>query len=63
MSAADNQWLFRKEDLYRTPSQTMGGSTFSEEKEARAKGVTFIVAVGMHLKLYARSMLPTTVSK
>jgi len=50
MSSSD-QWIFKKEDLYRTPSQTMGGSTYSEEKEARAKGVTFIVSVGMHLKL------------
>ncbi|KAF9279622.1 hypothetical protein BGZ68_007802 [Mortierella alpina] len=49
-SPAENQWLFRKEDLYRTPS-LMSGLSYQHEKESRAKGVTFIMAVGMALKL------------
>ncbi|KAF9961836.1 hypothetical protein BGZ72_001386 [Mortierella alpina] len=49
-STAENQWLFRKEDLYRTPS-LMSGLSYQHEKECRAKGVTFIMAVGMALKL------------
>ncbi|KAF9306423.1 hypothetical protein BGZ74_005968 [Mortierella antarctica] len=46
----DNQWLFKKEDLYRTPS-AQNNIGFREEKESRSKGVLFIITVGMHLKL------------
>ncbi|KAF9403538.1 hypothetical protein BGX21_003033 [Mortierella sp. AD011] len=49
-NASESQWLFRKEDLYRTPS-LMSGLSYQFEKESRSKGVTFIIQVGMHLKL------------
>ncbi|ORZ01816.1 cyclin-like protein [Lobosporangium transversale] len=49
-STTENQWLFRKEDLYRTPS-LMSGLSYQVEKESRMKGVTFIIQVGMYLKL------------
>ncbi|KAI1317158.1 hypothetical protein EDD11_008949 [Mortierella claussenii] len=49
-NAAESQWLFRKEDLYRTPS-LMSGLSYSLEKDSRRRGVTFIIQVGMHLKL------------
>ncbi|KAF9110543.1 hypothetical protein BGX27_006203 [Mortierella sp. AM989] len=49
-STTESQWLFRKEDLYRTPS-LMSGLSYQFEKESRSKGVTFIIQVGMHLKL------------
>ncbi|KAF9925461.1 hypothetical protein BGZ67_008577 [Mortierella alpina] len=55
-STAENQWLFRKEDLYRTPS-LMSGLSYQHEKECRAKGVTFIMAVGMALKLMSEYRL------
>ncbi|KAG0302378.1 hypothetical protein BGZ98_007581 [Dissophora globulifera] len=40
--ASENQWLFSKEDLYRTPT-LVGGLSFQYEKESRNKGVTFII--------------------
>ncbi|KAF9348606.1 hypothetical protein BGX26_012988 [Mortierella sp. AD094] len=49
-NTSESQWLFRKEDLYRTPS-LMSGLSYQFEKESRSKGVTFIIQVGMHLKL------------
>ncbi|KAF9586665.1 thiosulfate sulfurtransferase (rhodanese)-like domain-containing protein 2 [Lunasporangiospora selenospora] len=42
-NTSDSQWLFKKEDLYRTPSQASGMS-YQTEKESRRKGVGFIIA-------------------
>ncbi|KAG0226621.1 cyclin-like protein [Mortierella sp. GBAus27b] len=47
---SNNQWIFPKEELYRTPS-LMSGYSYHIEKEQRSKGITFIVTVGMQLKL------------
>ena len=48
--AAESQWLFSEQDLLLTPSVVAGLSP-SQERENRAKGVNFILQVGIMLKL------------
>ncbi|KAG0237643.1 hypothetical protein BGW42_000471 [Actinomortierella wolfii] len=45
-ASTNNQWLFRKEDMLRTPSQ-LDGVSLQEERESRFKGVTFIVTASV----------------
>ncbi|KAG0338512.1 hypothetical protein BG004_007197 [Podila humilis] len=59
-AADDNQWIYRKEDLYRTPS-AQNNISYREEKESRSKGVLFIITVGMHLKLPQLTMATAAV--
>ena len=47
---AESQWLFSDEELLRTPS-ILDGLTPEKERENRAKGVNFILQVGIMLKL------------
>ena len=47
---AESQWLFTDEELLRTPS-ILDGMTREKERESRAKGVNFILQVGIMLKL------------
>ncbi|KAF9188745.1 hypothetical protein BGZ51_000343 [Haplosporangium sp. Z 767] len=42
-STQEDQWLFKKEDLYRTPS-LMSGYSYQIEKESRSKGIMFIMS-------------------
>ncbi|RUP52422.1 hypothetical protein BC936DRAFT_141958 [Jimgerdemannia flammicorona] len=50
-SPAHSQWYFKKDDLLRTPSALQHNIPFENEKLDRAKGCTFILTVGMALKL------------
>ena len=47
---AESQWLFSEQDLLLTPSVVAGLSP-NQERENRAKGVNFILQVGIMLKL------------
>ena len=47
---AESHWLFTEQDLHFTPSVVAGLSTI-QERENRAKGVNFILQVGIMLKL------------
>ena len=47
---AESQWLFNETELLRTPS-VLAGLTPAKERENRAKGVNFILQVGIMLKL------------
>ncbi|KAL8826635.1 MAG: hypothetical protein Q9191_003683 [Dirinaria sp. TL-2023a] len=47
---AESQWLFTDEELTRTPS-ILDGMPREKERESRAKGVNFILQVGIMLKL------------
>ena len=50
LAEAEAQWIFTEAELANTPS-IQDGMTQAEEKEIRAKGVNFIVQVGIMLKL------------
>lgn len=50
LAEAEAQWLFSEAELANTPS-IQDGMTQAEEQEIRAKGVNFIVQVGIMLKL------------
>ncbi|EME41231.1 hypothetical protein DOTSEDRAFT_73598 [Dothistroma septosporum NZE10] len=50
LAEAEAQWIFSEAELANTPS-IQDGMTQVEEKEYRAKGVNFIVQVGVMLKL------------
>lgn len=50
LAEAEAQWLFSEAELANTPS-IQDGLTQAQEKELRAKGVNFIVQVGVMLKL------------
>ena len=50
LAEAEAQWLFSDAELANTPS-IQDGMTQAEERELRAKGVNFLVAVGVMLKL------------
>ncbi|KAF2165744.1 hypothetical protein M409DRAFT_67095 [Zasmidium cellare ATCC 36951] len=50
LAEAEAQWLFTEAELANTPS-IQDGMSQAEEKEVRAKGVNFIVQVGIMLKL------------
>jgi protein BUR2 len=50
LAEQEAQWLFTDAELANTPS-IQDGMTQAEEKELRAKGVNFIVQVGILLKL------------
>lgn len=50
LAEAEAQWLFTEAELANTPS-IQDGMSQAEEKEIRAKGVNFIVQVGIMLKL------------
>jgi hypothetical protein len=50
LAEAEAQWLFSEAELANTPS-IQDGMIQAEEKELRAKGVNFIVSVGVMLKL------------
>ncbi|KAK4495931.1 hypothetical protein PRZ48_013199 [Zasmidium cellare] len=50
LAEAEAQWLFTEAELANTPS-IQDGMSQAEEKELRAKGVNFIVQVGIMLKL------------
>ncbi|RUS23158.1 hypothetical protein BC937DRAFT_91845 [Endogone sp. FLAS-F59071] len=54
------QWYFKKEDLLRTPS-IHSGYTYEQEKIDRAKGCSFILTVGMTLKLPQVTLATATV--
>ncbi len=47
---AEAQWLFSDEELLRTPS-ILDGMTPEKERDNRAKGVNFILQIGIMLKL------------
>ena len=47
---AESQWLFNETELLRTPS-VLAGLSPAKERENRAKGVNFILQVGIMLKL------------
>ncbi|KAK3050861.1 hypothetical protein LTR09_007939 [Extremus antarcticus] len=50
LAEAEAQWIFTEAELANTPS-IQDGMSVAEEKETRAKGVNFIVQVGVMLKL------------
>lgn len=50
LSAAEKQWIFTEEEFLRTPS-AIDGLPPEKERENRAKGVNFIIQVGIMLKL------------
>jgi hypothetical protein len=50
LAEAEAQWIFSEAELANTPS-IQDGMSQAEEKEIRAKGVNFIVQVGIMLKL------------
>lgn len=50
LAEAEAQWLFTEAELANTPS-IQDGMSQADEKEIRAKGVNFIVQVGIMLKL------------
>ena len=50
LAEAEAQWIFSEAELANTPS-IQDGMTQAEEQETRAKGVNFIVQVGIMLKL------------
>jgi protein BUR2 len=50
LSAAEKQWIFTEEEFFRTPS-AIDGLPIEKERENRAKGVNFIIQVGIMLKL------------
>jgi protein BUR2 len=50
LAEAEAQWIFTDAELLNTPS-IQDGMPAAEEKETRAKGVNFIVQVGIMLKL------------
>lgn len=47
---AESQWLFSDEELLRTPS-ILDGLTPEKERDNRAKGVNFILQIGIMLKI------------
>ncbi|KAF9087418.1 hypothetical protein BGX23_008147 [Mortierella sp. AD031] len=50
ISTPDNQWYYQREEFFVTPS-AVHGLPPQVEKESRHKGISFIMVVGMHLKL------------
>lgn len=50
LAEAEAQWLFSEAELSNTPS-IQDGMSVAEERDTRAKGVNFIVQVGIMLKL------------
>ncbi|TKA28365.1 hypothetical protein B0A50_03832 [Salinomyces thailandicus] len=50
LAEAEAQWIFTEAELNNTPS-TQDGMSVAEERETRAKGVNFIMQVGIMLKL------------
>lgn len=50
LSAAEKQWIFTEEEFLRTPS-AIDGLPIEKERENRAKGVNFIIQVGIMLRL------------
>ncbi|EMC92926.1 hypothetical protein BAUCODRAFT_58924, partial [Baudoinia panamericana UAMH 10762] len=50
LAEAEAQWLFTQAELANTPS-IQDGMSVAEERDTRAKGVNFIVQVGIMLKL------------
>jgi protein BUR2 len=50
LAESEQQWIFTEEELQHTPS-VLDGMSVEEEKERRAKGINFILQVGVMLKL------------